>query len=1270
MATSTERLVAAIEVNAANALAELAKINAALDKTARDREAKVNVDTKGAHKNVSLLAGASKSLDFILAGLGKTMAGVKFGALYAGATLLAPALAAVTAAAGGAVAALGNLAGLVPILGAGFVTLGAGIGAAVLGFKGIGAAVKAYAGVQESMAAAHSQVASAARAVSSAERGVATARKAVSKATSELLAAEKDIAQARKDAAETLVTQREDAVLAGFAQTEAVLALQDAQEKLRRAQEKTAAGANTLRKETDDFTGKVYEISIQSSNTTADDIAAAKRDVTRAEIGVARAKLDNKHAQDALNDSEKKGIEGSDRVQSAIQKRADAQDNLRDANDRVKDSLDRLAEADQRLIEAQKGGSAASKAYATAMANLTPAGRSFVNFLINELKPAWKKVTDQFQIGLLDGGQVENGFREIMKLFPLIGAEGRKMAHTVGKAFEDWGKFLGSPEMRGPLTEMFTGMNKALDAMMALGKPLTRIFVAVMNAALPFVTLLTNDIVKGLTGMADRLDSVVGKKKFQDFLQRAYDFTKLWWKVLAPLAGVLGGVVRAATPLATWMLEGMAKSLTKMSDSVNSLTGQDKMKAWFEGQKPVIRELMGLFGDFIKIFFDPKIENSGLVNTLKTLREKFIPALSDLIVNLSKSNFGSAFATFLSHIVDGISALVGRADSPLTLLVQGVNKLADGLGWLSRVTGGKSTTGILAVLTGLSVLKGFKIAKGALDGLKGMLGLGGKANQAKGLTPANPMYVWVVNSAGGAGGLPTPGGKPGKVKTIAKGAANFAKKLVPVGLGVAGTAGALTAATAAVAIADAALIAKDVSLWKEIQRNKKELKNSQQRGDRAGQQLEIAKLAKSFGISIQNDPAYASLRKKVGEDIAKGVTSAQWSKDIGALRDYVGKHDSYMNHLAQVSGQAGAKGAKDFTGLMTQGLNAGKPGVQKKSSEIADLPSKAQIAKNRANFLASQGSGLQIISGLNSKILPFGVTARQLAAVPHGAMTAQDYRPDGRRVVTSITEGVKDPKARTGLMGALTSLGTTLANFFKGLFSKGGPLDNARNSVTSFVSGLFGRGDGPGPSSGGAGGRDGTKANGAPGGQWGYASTMAKTTISKFPGSRITSGYRTPAQNKAAGGSPTSYHLDRLNPAQDLGGSNLQGMFQYIYDHYGKNVRELIYGAQMVKNGQIVPYTKGDHWDHVHVAHKGGDVGKNWPKMAGLKRDERPAILQVGEKVIPKGLNNNPGLSDAQLERVLQKVMAAAKAPVHIENTFNEKVDPMLLSSELAWRVA
>lgn len=131
----------------------------------------------------------------------------------------------------------------------------------------------------------------------------------------------------------------------------------------------------------------------------------------------------------------------------------------------------------------------------------------------------------------------------------------------------------------------------------------------------------------------------------------------------------------------------------------------------------------------------------------------------------------------------------------------------------------------------------------------------------------------------------------------------------------------------------------------------------------------------------------------------------------------------------------------------------------------------------------------------------------------------------------------------------------------------------------------------------------------------GKALNRVQEALKDFPNARITNTYRSPAKNRAVGGSPTSYHLDKDNPAVDIGGP--PGMLNQLFAVFQQmgGWRELL-GP---------PNDPTAHGDHVHVAHMGGTVSRNWPTLPGLASDERPAIMQIGEKITPANSSDSEG---------------------------------------------
>lgn len=102
--------------------------------------------------------------------------------------------------------------------------------------------------------------------------------------------------------------------------------------------------------------------------------------------------------------------------------------------------------------------------------------------------------------------------------------------------------------------------------------------------------------------------------------------------------------------------------------------------------------------------------------------------------------------------------------------------------------------------------------------------------------------------------------------------------------------------------------------------------------------------------------------------------------------------------------------------------------------------------------------------------------------------------------------------------------------------------------------------------------------------QGGQVDQIAQELAKKF-GLRISSGQRSPTQNRAVGGSPTSLHLS--NRARDLSGppEAMAAAFRYLTRRYGRTVHEAFYdpAGYYLKRGKRVRGAIGGHSDHLHI---------------------------------------------------------------------------------------
>jgi hypothetical protein len=91
----------------------------------------------------------------------------------------------------------------------------------------------------------------------------------------------------------------------------------------------------------------------------------------------------------------------------------------------------------------------------------------------------------------------------------------------------------------------------------------------------------------------------------------------------------------------------------------------------------------------------------------------------------------------------------------------------------------------------------------------------------------------------------------------------------------------------------------------------------------------------------------------------------------------------------------------------------------------------------------------------------------------------------------------------------------------------------------------------------------------------GKALDRVNSILGGYPGARVTSTYRSPSRNAAAGGARNSYHMNRANPAVDIGGPT------GTLDRVASRLR----GMGGWREGPL--WRVRGHYDHVHVAKEG-----------------------------------------------------------------------------------
>lgn len=523
----------------ARAYAEVARLEQKLEKMERTYRARVNMETKGAQRDVQLIMNSISALG--------------------------PA----------AIAAAGVATGALLGLGATVGTVGAGLGVLVGGLWGVGDALKAMGdnerAAAENSAAAASQRRSSSRAIEAAINDVSRAEKEqgrVSVQNSEASAAaarrvedaEQDLAVAhqrvtyaledlhgaRQQAIRDLEDMRERSDDLALDEREAVVRLADARDDLTKAESNSATSARDLEKARIDVAraeDRLSDVQRDRKRNSAD-LAAADRAGVEGMPGVLSAKRSLADAERGVNAAQ----------QDLIDAQADVARTQRENAQRTEDAALRVQEAQRRLTdvvadatEAMSEQSTEAKKLQETLDALSPAGQRFVDFLYS-LRPQVKELQALAQAGMLPG--FEDGISDLITIMPDVEDLVKKVSAAVGEVGREGGKAFSDPFWQDYIHFIAEQATPTLTGFFRIGEKLAR---GVANLQIAF-NPMAKDVIAGLEDMADRFarwsGSLDGSDKFASFIAYVEDIGPDVWETITSIAGALTDIVVAAAPLA------------------------------------------------------------------------------------------------------------------------------------------------------------------------------------------------------------------------------------------------------------------------------------------------------------------------------------------------------------------------------------------------------------------------------------------------------------------------------------------------------------------------------------------------------------------------------------------------------------------------------------------------------------------------------------------------------------------------------------------------
>lgn len=414
-----------------------------------------------------------------------------------------------------------------------------------------------------------------------------------------------------------------------------------------------------------------------------------------------------------------------------------------------------------------------------ALAALDPEQRKLVDLLRNDLAPEIQKLQDTVQKGFLPG--FDKGLRDALKLMPTVERVLGGTAEVMGDLSEQAGHMLGSPAVRRDI-ERFGRTNNRL--LRDLGEGGLEFADGIRH-----VTMAAEPLVEHLGDLAERggelFDEWAQAKRRSGDLADFFDLTSTRvdqsLSILGDFASVIGNLVSGSQPLADSMMSGLVGDMDRLAKITGSPQGQRALREFFDGAREPLHEVWLLAGDLVVDLSKLGMASQDELGRLaRVLRTDALPAISDLATTISQDvmpdvvDLAGDLANLAHEVEPGLKPIVGM-----------VGDIADGLGDIVDVTADVTAAlpGVAKLIpslaVGASVLASWRRLKTLMGGLPLIgAGKGGSLGTApsvaaglagKGGTPANPLWVAVVNGAGLPGSGRGPSGgvvtKPGETRT-------------------------------------------------------------------------------------------------------------------------------------------------------------------------------------------------------------------------------------------------------------------------------------------------------------------------------------------------------------------------------------------------------------------------------------------------------------------------------------------------------------------------
>lgn len=385
----------------------------------------------------------------------------------------------------------------------------------------------------------------------------------------------------------------------------------------------------------------------------------------QAQQGLAEAQNGASKTAAQKEDSDKRGVEGSQGVQSALQAQEQA--------------VHALAQAQEALAQAQKGSGGAASALSTAMAKLAPSAQAVVMEIV-KLKPALHDIQQTVQQHMFAGLGEDLG-NLAHSWLPGAKAGLTGMSDQFNLMFRGIAQGMATPAFSGALAKVFASFTGVLHQFAELAPKGVSAFGSLISAATPFLAALGGGAAKGLGGVLDWINKLAANGGLDKFFATATELLKPLGGLLKDLGTILGAVFTAIGSAGGPALGVLGELVHTLAEFFKSAAGGQALAVLFQTIAPllslvgsVISQLLPIVGSLIAVLgpalqpiiaalgplLQPIIALVGVIgDALGPVIRALAPALTAVMVALTPvlGMLGGAFGDIIMALAPIIAVL-------------------------------------------------------------------------------------------------------------------------------------------------------------------------------------------------------------------------------------------------------------------------------------------------------------------------------------------------------------------------------------------------------------------------------------------------------------------------------------------------------------------------------------------------------------------------------------------------------------------------------------